>query len=1505
MFIRLATFVLIGSLGVAACRIAPRSYVPLEGVALGGGSVAGGGQGVGDPDAPIVLLSAPPAKLQGGASWTFDYTLTAQHELVAAQLQYARDGESVTSFISVDPAATQGSFELPRDDVDGARFSLVAIDAQGKLGRAVSAAFSVDSTSPTVPSFLLDVPALTNQRAVSLVIPSCADAAALILVEDATLVAAAAPEWFWQPCVAHGTRAAAPSILLEDVDGPHTLFVWARDEVSNATPAPVSVPLTLDTTAPQLTLSPLASVLPGGEVLSVAYLASDAYGLGALELTLSAGGSTLASQHVAVAESSAAILLDIPQTDITGASLSARLFDAAGNSALVTQGSLVIDATLPLPHAIGATGLTAIANVAVTVSSCADAPFVLVSENATRPAPDATGWQDCSTAAGAFTIALAPTQGVHTLHGWFKDAAGNVSLTATSANVDFDSLAPSVALTVPGAGVAYKPNLPLNITWTALDAHFGATPLVLELSNDAGANWQPIASAVANTGSLAWTTPALEGDYQLRLSAIDLLGQQASASVAFSVDGTPPTVTSVVINGGDASTATIFTTTAVTASDTKPTAFRFRLREVPPGTACAVHYADDAWRDPGAASQSLALLLTPLDGNKKICAWAKDDAANVNPNGAGFDTIDYFVGNPPVVRSFSVHDAGGGRSYALGAPVSIDWRVTDVEGLTDQPIELAYTTNDTNWQLITPAYGPTGSTGDYTDSYPGFLAPSSGYFRVRIRAADKNGNTSIAVTSDAQNTPAWSIYLGTDDVGIGGGALSAELSTPRWNNFAISPKTNDIYAMSEGVGVLKLNARTGRVSRLLEYGPTNLPDSGPLPADARVGTSNLWFDSAGRLVLLVAAAGSTVQASSAFYQIDLETNQVTRLLGGVGATDPNAGASKDTAFVLFGSFTLDELDALHYFTSCAPGAFITAGYDLGTPTPLRLMRATRASDGTVTAVSQVAGSCVGGATDPGPGAGPFPALTTVLSQGQYAVLAGLGAYTDPVVGAVVYYSLYNSDRVYKVIGGNIFATSIPHPASGLVFLHPQTHHVFTSASPPGYDGIYEFASGPSGPSGPTGEVQIGLYANGAGSGDCVRDGVNATLACVNAYFGMAAAADGTVFFTDGPGVSHYATYRIRYRDAAATVRTIFGSLPFFSDGLARNVVRGRFGGIAWKNTDTPGFLRGLYFNDRQAPLFARVEDDSGGSTIGAVEVLWGNQQGNDAIPANGTALDATQSMGPPYSGGDGYPLAFDPVSGGVWLRARTTVVRMSSAHTLERVQAGGYAFWEDFLDGRDPREGSLYVFGGVQNFTFKNQGLFLIGGYPTLGHAVQTHLSLFDFGALTVKNLMGGSASGSAPDAPSGPVTPAMPLPAACLLLGPCYLNYRAADDRLYIMEQIYSGGQYSSKLRWIGEPGPSGATGLGSVTGATFSAASEPAANFAFDPRDANRLFYIRGGGLFCRRLGGTADWCDDTRLNPAVSTFSIGNMANQFSFDDPVAPTKLFISSGDRFVFRYDLPP
>ena len=51
MFIRLATFVLIGSLGVAACRIAPRSYVPLEGVALGGGSVAGGGQGVGDPDA--------------------------------------------------------------------------------------------------------------------------------------------------------------------------------------------------------------------------------------------------------------------------------------------------------------------------------------------------------------------------------------------------------------------------------------------------------------------------------------------------------------------------------------------------------------------------------------------------------------------------------------------------------------------------------------------------------------------------------------------------------------------------------------------------------------------------------------------------------------------------------------------------------------------------------------------------------------------------------------------------------------------------------------------------------------------------------------------------------------------------------------------------------------------------------------------------------------------------------------------------------------------------------------------------------------------------------------------------------------------------------------------------------------------------------------------------------------------------------------------------------------
>lgn len=72
--------------------------------------------------------------------------------------------------------------------------------------------------------------------------------------------------------------------------------------------------------------------------------------------------------------------------------------------------------------------------VHLTVADCSDRAEVLVNEGG-RPSATASGWGPCVTDRGAVEAKLGAGGGLHLLHAWSKDAAGNVSVGSTVVDV--------------------------------------------------------------------------------------------------------------------------------------------------------------------------------------------------------------------------------------------------------------------------------------------------------------------------------------------------------------------------------------------------------------------------------------------------------------------------------------------------------------------------------------------------------------------------------------------------------------------------------------------------------------------------------------------------------------------------------------------------------------------------------------------------------------------------------------------------------------------------------------------------------------------------------------------------------------------------------------------------------------------------------------------------------------------------------------------------------------
>ncbi|PIK15680.1 tandem-95 repeat protein [Halobacteriovorax sp. JY17] len=214
-------------------------------------------------------------------------------------------------------------------------------------------------------------------------------------------------------------------------------------------------------------------------------------------------------------------------------------------------------------------------NQNLTASSCADMPYLFITEGA-KPSSGDTGWQACSTVVGAITHTLvSTTEGDRSLKVWSKDVNENVSSSEDTVIVHYDE-------TLPIINFAAIPTKKGN---TSIDIDFDLTELNSTSTNDFtieffnGSSWQTVGTLASASGNLSatafsknWTLPTIDTtSAKFKVSYTDLAGNTAETeSSTFHVDSTAPILS---INFKEAYKSGI-------AED-----FSWKLTEVNPGAA--------------------------------------------------------------------------------------------------------------------------------------------------------------------------------------------------------------------------------------------------------------------------------------------------------------------------------------------------------------------------------------------------------------------------------------------------------------------------------------------------------------------------------------------------------------------------------------------------------------------------------------------------------------------------------------------------------------------------------------------------------------------------------------------------------------------------------------------------------------------------------------------------------------------------------------------------------
>lgn len=684
-------------------------------------------------------------------------------------------------------------------------------DAANNVSAVASDTVLLDTTGPTTT--LNVIPLASNSLTVAIEVSGndgTGSGVTHYCVKDT-----AAPPPSAHACFVATAPTDATLVTLPLEDGVETVYAWTKDALGTRSVLTASDTFILDRVVPTVSFD-ITPSLTNSTTVAIALTGNDTGGSGVKGYCVQQSPTPPAANADCFSASSPAT------ATISGGDGTKTLYaftrDLATNVSLAASDTVTLDATKPAATLIINAGeTTADRTVAVTLVGDALGGSAingyLVTETSTPPAANDGRWQ--GTAPVEFEI-TDPGDGVKTLYGWTRDAAGNVS-DAGADTIRVDEGAPVVALAV----VETASNGQVTLEWTTDDTDIVAYAVTFTGSPPpAGPAWVATAPTTA-------TLPAPDGVKTLYGWARDQ-ANQVSAGAPAARDTVLRDTVAPAVTFGIAPLATNTTTVAITlsATDGGSGVSGYCVRTV--NTAPA---AGDACF--GAAPVTAGL--TGADGTKTLYAFARDVAGNVSAAASDSVRLD----RVPPTLALSLPAAV--RTTAVPLTLS----ATDVSTPVAYLVSTSPTTpgpGDSRWKTAKPAT-VTVATGNGRRTVYAWAKDAAGNVSARATSStvlDTTKPTAKLTVPRVTRTRTLRLTVaGTDNIGVTAYRLSTSAKVPATTTAGWTGKKPSTYQLPPGDGVKKLYLWTrdaaGNISRTAQAS-VRLDTKAPVAAITQPGS---------------------------------------------------------------------------------------------------------------------------------------------------------------------------------------------------------------------------------------------------------------------------------------------------------------------------------------------------------------------------------------------------------------------------------------------------------------------------------------------------------------------------------------------------------------------------------------------------------------------------------------------------------------------------------------------
>lgn len=388
-------------------------------------------------------------------------------------------------------------------------------------------------------------------------------------------------------CAAWEDYAGTKAWLLPQGDGTKTVYVWYRDKLGNTDTAPYSASITLDTTAPLLTVSTLSDgSWTNNQLLNISGQATDGSGLQLLTIN-----DAVVAMNPDGSFSYPIILQEGSNT------ISVNAVDLAGNGAVDTR---TIDLDRDAPNI---TIMTPSDNIKTRLSpvdvtgTVDENSTVNVKINDADPIPAQMN-------GNSFSLTVTPVYGINTIEVTATDLADNTS--TAKRTLTFDDRNPSLSITDPSQDIKTD-----HADMTVKGATADLTAVTASITID-GNTYAP---AVTNGTFEQPVTFTAEKTYQIYAKAVDEAGNETTVQRNVVYDITSPAVTIDAVTSPTNLDSQVLTGTMEEGAAVTVTC--------PTATVGTVTYpASTTWTVP---------LTNMQEGNNAITVTATDEAGNTSP----------------------------------------------------------------------------------------------------------------------------------------------------------------------------------------------------------------------------------------------------------------------------------------------------------------------------------------------------------------------------------------------------------------------------------------------------------------------------------------------------------------------------------------------------------------------------------------------------------------------------------------------------------------------------------------------------------------------------------------------------------------------------------------------------------------------------------------------------------------------------------------------------------